>query len=97
MIHMIKITPNQCYFRHLQMFHDDTHIPVNQLGPNDEIEGKKLGYSPAQHKNLSGLINNKYFADVEAKTDREEVGTKKTIATLSSYTWTKIPAAHKAQ
>jgi len=26
---MIKITSNQCYFRHLQMCHDDTGIPVN--------------------------------------------------------------------
>jgi hypothetical protein len=94
---MIKITLNQCYFRHLQMFHDGTGIPVNQLGPNDEIEGPMLGYSKAQHKNLSGLINKKYFADVEAKTDREEVGKQKTIANLSDYTWKKIPDAHKAK
>jgi hypothetical protein len=79
------------------MFHDDTHIPVDQLGPNDEIEGTKLGYSPGQHKNLSDLINKRYFADVEAKTDREEVGKRKTIANLSDYTWTSIPAVHQAK
>jgi hypothetical protein len=93
---MIKITPNQCYFRHLQMFHDDTGIPVNQLGPNDEIQGDKLGYSAGQHKNLAGLINNRYFADVEANADREKVGKQKTISALSDYTWTTIPKIHRA-
>ena len=92
----VKITSNQCYFRHLQMFHDDTGIPVNQLGPNDEIEGPLLGYSPQQHRNLSALINDKYFADVEANTTRIKVGQQKTIARLSDYTWTTIPNAHKA-
>jgi hypothetical protein len=92
----IKITANECYFRHLQMFHDDTGIPVNQLGPNDEIEGTKLGYTPAQHKNLAGLINRKYFADVAANADREKVGKQKTIGKLSDYTWTTIPKEHQA-
>lgn len=92
----IKITQNECYFRHLQMFHDDTGIPVNQLGPNDEIEGDVLGYSKQAHKNLAGLINKKYFADVEAAADREKVGKQATIGKLSDYTWSTIPAKHKA-
>jgi len=78
------------------MFHDDTGIPVDQLGPNDDIEGAKLGYSSTQHKNLADLINRKYFADVEANADREKVGKQKTIAKLSDYTWTTIPNAHQA-
>ena len=79
------------------MFHDDTGIPIDQLGPNDQIEGPKLGYSKAAHRALSGVINKKYFADVQAATTKAGVGAAATIGALSQYTWTTIPKGNQAK
>ena len=92
---MAKISENECFYRCLDMFHSEGGPKPSQLNSSDEIEGSVLGYNAQRHRALSGRINNKYYADVEAATKPVNVQGKKTIGALSDYIFTTIPDTNK--
>ena len=77
------------------MFHAEGGPSPKQLNATDKIEGPVLGYTAQQHRALSGRINNKYYADVNAKTTPTGVLSKDTIGALSDYIFSTIPAGNQ--
>ena len=92
---MPKLSPLDCYYRCLEMFHAEGGPEPQHLNTNDTIEGPLLGYTPLKHRALSNRINKKYFADVDANTTPAKVQKQKTIGDLSDYIFTTLPAGNK--